>query len=176
MRASALLFVLLTVVPFSRAEAGDPSKEEIVCALDPSCAAGERSHKRGLTVTGQDSSPNDYSVNLHINFAYNSAELLTDGRITLDRLGSALKDKRLDRFSFMIGGHTDAKGSDAFNQGLSERRAKTARDYLIQNYHISPARLETKGFGRLHLLNPSEPFDAVNRRVQIVNTSASARR
>jgi outer membrane protein OmpA-like peptidoglycan-associated protein len=175
MKSFLSIGLLFFAVSYWPARAGEPSKEEIVCALDPTCAAQNQGPRtRGLTVSGQEPSLDPFSINLHITFAYNSAEILTDGKITLDTLGAALRDTRLAKFTFLIGGHTDAKGSDVFNQALSERRANAVRAYLINNYRIPAAQLTVKGYGRLRLFDPGEPFSAVNRRVQIVNMSAAS--
>jgi outer membrane protein OmpA-like peptidoglycan-associated protein len=82
-----------------------------------------------------------------VNFAYDSADLTSDARITLDRLGAALRDGRLDGFSFMIAGHTDAKGAVEYNQSLSERRAEAVRRYLVAQFGIGADRLQAKGYG-----------------------------
>ncbi len=69
-----------------------------------------------------------------------------------------------------IEGHTDANGSDAYNQTLSEQRAKSMRDYLVRRHGIDRHRIPATGKGE------SEPFDArhpkrgINRRVEFVNT------
>ena len=57
----------------------------------------------------------------------------------------------------MINGHTDAVGTDEYNQKLSERRAEAARDYLISQHGIEPNRLVAKGYGKSQLLLPTEP-------------------
>jgi len=47
----------------------------------------------------------------------------------------------------VIEGHTDSRGSDAYNQGLSQRRADSVRQYLIDKFGISASRLTAKGYG-----------------------------
>jgi OOP family OmpA-OmpF porin len=47
----------------------------------------------------------------------------------------------------VIEGHTDNRGSDAYNQGLSQRRADSVRQYLIDKFGISASRLTAKGYG-----------------------------
>ena len=47
----------------------------------------------------------------------------------------------------VIEGHTDSRGSDAYNQGLSQRRADSVRQYLIDKFGISSSRLTAKGYG-----------------------------
>ncbi|MDR3466056.1 MAG: OmpA family protein [Xanthobacteraceae bacterium] len=155
------------------------SPSDITCALDPKCAKPQQPRtrswqpQRGVIVEGTpDEQP--LSVNLYVNFAYNSAELTSDARITLDGLGTALADPRLAGFSFLIAGHTDAKGGDAFNQKLSERRADAVRDYVVAKFRIASERLATRGYGKTQLLDPNRPEDGVNRRVQVINVTAGA--
>lgn len=71
-------------------------------------------------------------------------------------------------------GHTDAKGSADYNQKLSERRAEAVRQYLIAQFALDKSRLTAKGFGKTRLLDPTKPEDGVNRRVQVLNTTAAA--
>jgi outer membrane protein OmpA-like peptidoglycan-associated protein len=77
------------------------------------------------------------------------------------------------RFSFIIAGHTDAKGGGEFNQKLSQRRAEAVRSYLITQFGIAGEKLTPKGYGKSQLLDPANPEDGVNRRVQVINTGAA---
>ena len=134
------------------ASAQEPSTEDVVKALYTSqetCAA-----PRGLTIQGEDKPP---SIDLYIAFEYNSDKLTTEAMLTLKRLGAALKDPRLGGYRFKIAGHTDAKGSAEYNQKLSERRAEAVRNYIVFQYDIEPDRIETVGFGKTELLDPSKP-------------------
>jgi outer membrane protein OmpA-like peptidoglycan-associated protein len=158
----------------SRASAADASTADIVCALDPKCTRPLTRDVRGVTVTKGPDGAAPLSVNLYVNFAYDSAELTSDARITLDRLGYALVDDRLKSFNFMIEGHTDAKGSDEYNQKLSERRAEGVRQYLMAQFGIDAPRVTARGFGKTRLFDPSRPEDGVNRRVQVLNLTAAA--
>ena len=157
--------------------ASDVSREDIVCQLDPKCGKPPtRSLKRGITSSGGAAEQGPPSVNLYVNFAYNSTDLASDARITLDRLGAALRDPRLEGFAFMIAGHTDAKGSAEYNQKLSERRAEAVKRYLVSQYGLAPERLSVAGYGKSQLLDPARPEDGVNRRVQVINITASGQR
>jgi len=167
-------------VPASAQQAPAPtlSPNDIECKLDPKCPKPQvhtRGLQRGVSAEGgTDDQP--LSVNLYVNFDYNSADLTSDARITLDRLGTALRDPRLEAFSFVIAGHTDAKGGVDFNQKLSERRAEAVRNYMISQFGIAAERLTAKGYGKSQLLDPDHPEDGVNRRVQVINTSAGSPR
>ncbi len=175
-----LLFVLAVLAGWSsmsapaRAEEA-PTTNAIECALDPNCPKPPprvRSLRRGVIIEGAPAEA-PLSINLYVNFAYDSAELTSDARITLDRLGTALRDERLTQFSFIIAGHTDAKGSAEYNQKLSERRAEAVRSYLVAQFGIPAERLTAKGYGKSQLLDPEHPEDGVNRRVQIINATAA---
>jgi outer membrane protein OmpA-like peptidoglycan-associated protein len=175
MRATRLLLVSMFIVAASSvAWAAQVSTRDIVCGLDPHCTRPISREFRGVTVTPGPGGTDPLSVNLYVNFAYDSAELTSDARIILDRLGQALVDDRLKEFSFMIEGHTDAHGSAPYNQTLSEQRARAVQHYLIEYFGIAEARLVARGFGKTRLLDPSHPEDGVNRRVQVVNLTASA--
>jgi outer membrane protein OmpA-like peptidoglycan-associated protein len=72
-------------------------------------------------------------------------------------------------YCFLVIGHSDAKGSRGYNLKLSQQRADAIREALIKPFGIAPARIEAVGLGEEQLLNPSDPEDAENRRVQLVN-------
>jgi outer membrane protein OmpA-like peptidoglycan-associated protein len=91
-------------------------------------------------------------------------------------LGRALSDARLAGDSFLIAGHTDSKGGDDYNLGLSQKRAEAVRQHLIANFGIDGAKLVAKGMGPTHLKVPGQPLAAENRRVQIVNLSTGQQR
>ncbi|AWN54626.1 OmpA family protein [Methylobacterium sp. 17Sr1-1] len=141
---------------------------EIACKLDPTCPKTKMRGLRGIKVSGDSIADPPNSASFHINFKYDSADLETDSLITLDQIGAALRDDRLRTYKFSIVGHTDAKGSDAYNQSLSERRANSVREYLTSKFSISPSLITAKGYGKSHLLDPARPEDGVNRRVQVV--------
>lgn len=145
-----------------------PGSEEIIKKLEPQPRT--RSLKpRGVKVEEGANTDAPPSINLYISFDFNSDKLGTDAQIVLRNLGQALKDPRLAKFRFTIAGHTDAVGDAAYNQTLSERRAKAVQDYLVFQYGIDVQRLKSVGYGKTRLLDASKPTDGVNRRVQIVN-------
>jgi outer membrane protein OmpA-like peptidoglycan-associated protein len=109
------------------------------------------------------------TVDLEINFDYNSASVSPKAEPQLHNLGKALTSAELAGAVFMLGGHTDAKGSDGYNQSLSERRAETVKKFLIENYKIPVENLVSAGYGETDLKNKTDPAAAENRRVQIVN-------
>jgi outer membrane protein OmpA-like peptidoglycan-associated protein len=108
-------------------------------------------------------------IDLEINFDYNSAALTPRTEPQLNNLGKALTSNELAGSVFMLGGHTDAKGSDEYNQALSERRAEAVKHFLIERYRVPAANLVSAGYGKNGLKNTADPFAAENRRVEIVN-------
>ena len=148
------------------AQADSPSVEQMVKQLVPGPKTRSIGARRGITVEGRRTE--NASLNLYINFEYDSDALKQDALIVLDRLAEALGDGRLSDRDFLVAGHTDAVGSDAYNQSLSERRARSVKDYLVQKHRVSGSRLIDKGFGESRLLDPNDPTDGSNRRVQIV--------
>ena len=115
------------------------------------------------------------SIDLEIYFNYKSAEIAPKAVAVLDTLGRALSDARLADDSFLIAGHTDAKGGAAYNLELSQRRAQAVRQFLIANFKVGAERLIAKGYGLQRLKTPNDPLAAGNRRVQIVNLSKDQR-
>jgi outer membrane protein OmpA-like peptidoglycan-associated protein len=110
------------------------------------------------------------SIDLEIPFDFNSAVVGPQAVPILANLGRALTNAELAGTAFLIAGHTDAKGSDGYNQDLSERRAEAVKRYLAENFKLSPDQLLAIGFGKTRLKNPADPLGGENRRVQIVNT------
>ena len=111
-------------------------------------------------------------IDLNIQFEYNSAEISKTSLSSVQELGKALSNPSLRGSTFVVAGHTDAIGGDAFNQDLSERRADTIKRYLTEKYGIAGADLVTVGYGKSKLKDPTAPASAVNRRVQVVNLNS----
>jgi outer membrane protein OmpA-like peptidoglycan-associated protein len=109
------------------------------------------------------------SIDLEINFDYNSATIGARAKSAVEALGRALTNPDLKGSTFLLAGYTDAAGSDAYNQTLSERRADAVKHYLVEKFGIAGTDLVTIGYGETRLKKPDAPLDAANRRVQVVN-------
>jgi outer membrane protein OmpA-like peptidoglycan-associated protein len=159
-------------------------------SLDDPKAAAERSFidslrnrpTRSLTIEERDKvaviAKEKPSINLEINFDFNSATVGPKAVPVLLALGRALSADEMKGTIFLINGHTDAKGSAEYNQDLSERRAEAVKRLLVEQFGIPAANLIAIGYGKTMLKDPADPFGGENRRVQIVNTEqkAAARR
>jgi outer membrane protein OmpA-like peptidoglycan-associated protein len=108
-------------------------------------------------------------LNFEIHFKKNSAELTEESRAGLDELGQVLGSDYLE-MPFIIGGHTDLDGAESINGPLSQARADSARDYLVDRFNLDSDRLVAKGFGTADPLREVEK-DAqdklFNRRVDL---------
>jgi outer membrane protein OmpA-like peptidoglycan-associated protein len=109
-------------------------------------------------------------VSLLILFDYDSAELSGGARAFLDKLGNQLKTDEFQSQRYVLEGHTDARGSEDYNQVLSERRAKAVRDYLISASGINEQRLQAVGKGETDLFDTAKPEAKENRRVRLLPT------
>lgn len=172
------LAVLAAVAP---AVAQQVRSSDIVAALRPDRAGpAVRSlttqAARGIAIEGV--LPTDLDlpkIDLTVNFEFDSARLTVDAMLVLRALGAALADPALKGGRFQIAGHTDAKGTDAYNFDLSRRRAAAVVEHL-QNFHgVEPGRLVAVGYGESQLLYPQSPENELNRRVTIVNVGPLAK-
>lgn len=86
----------------------------------------------------------------YVYFDLNSSYLTQDGKILLDNLTQILKENPSVVIS--VKSHTDSRGSDNYNQWLSERRVMRTADYLISK-GISDSRIKVEAFGEQKLAN-----------------------
>jgi OOP family OmpA-OmpF porin len=125
---------------------------------------------RGLpSQSSQLSPPQKVTVALNVFFATNSDQILSRYYEDLNKLGEVLT--RHPDYRFQIEGHTDSVGSEPYNQVLSEKRATSIKQYLVQNFSIAPERLQTAGLGegRPRATNETDKGRSENRRVEFVN-------
>ena len=108
-------------------------------------------------------------ASLLITFETNSAALTPHAKQSLDVVGEALSSDKLVDFRFAIQGHADPRGDSEYDLQLSQLRAESVRQYLVQNKHIEDSRLEAVGKGDKELMNTTNPIAPENRRVTIVN-------
>jgi outer membrane protein OmpA-like peptidoglycan-associated protein len=100
-----------------------------------------------------------------IRFAYDSAEITRDSDEVLAKLYDGLRN---EAGSIAIEGHTSSEGTDAYNQGLSERRAR-AVVAALQARGLAAARLSAVGLGETRPIasNDDESGRSLNRRVEV---------
>jgi outer membrane protein OmpA-like peptidoglycan-associated protein len=104
-----------------------------------------------------------------VRFQVNSARLTENARHQLDVLGSVLSKHASSDGKFVIGGHTDATGNDAYNKKLSQRRAKAVVEFLVSQHRIARSMFIPVGYGESRLIAGHSPEDPAHRRVEVVN-------
>ncbi len=102
-----------------------------------------------------------------VNFDFDKDEIRSDGAVILDEAAGMLTGAHTGA-RVRIEGHTDATGPDAYNQGLSERRANSVRSYLV-SHGVDASRLTTVGYGESSPIadNGTREGRALNRRVEL---------
>jgi len=136
-----------------RAAAAEQESQDLQKALADLQA---KQTKRGMVLTLGD-----------VLFDTDKADLKPGAQITLDRLAAFLDD--YPERHLLIEGHTDSRGPDEYNQSLSERRARSVRQALIDR-GIESVRLRAVGLGEEYPVasNESSAGQQQNRRVEIV--------
>lgn len=112
-----------------------------------------------------------YKLN-NIYYDYNKWNIRSDAAQELDNLVSILKDN--PAVIVELGSHTDARGRDAYNMDLSEKRAASAVDYIVGTGVIQPENIVAKGYGETQFVNAcrngvacSEAKHQENRRTEL---------
>jgi outer membrane protein OmpA-like peptidoglycan-associated protein len=94
-------------------------------------------------------------------FDFDSAILKPGAYTEIDRTATVLNN--YPQTTILVAGHTDSRGSETYNQQLSERRAQAVRDALVAR-GVDPRRLRVIGYGESQ---PISSNDAMNRRVEL---------
>lgn len=118
---------------------------------------------------------NDVILNMpsHVTFATDSAQISPAFQGTLDQVASTITEYTDTRVQ--IAGHTDDTGSEAYNQQLSERRARAVADYLTGR-GVASTRISTVGYGETRPVVSNTTADGrqQNRRVEIILSPSGA--
>lgn len=141
----------------ARQELRDSEKRAADALAELATLASLKEEERGLVVT------------LSGSVLFRSAEsaLLPSAQVKLDQVANALLAIRAR--NLIVEGHTDSQGSEAYNQGLSQRRAEAVRDYLVQKgYPADRIQARGRGEGSPIATNASPEGRANNRRVEMV--------
>jgi outer membrane protein OmpA-like peptidoglycan-associated protein len=163
----------LTTSQTSGTEPSAPDHQVLVNALRHRGVRSLTAHEREEIAMVAEERP---AVDLEVFFEFNSEAILPKAMPQIDKLGNALTQPEIGSALFSINGHTDAVGSDTYNDRLSERRAEAIKRYLVDHFRMPSQNLVTAGYGKRKLKNPADPFGAENRRVQVVNLSSQAER
>ena len=150
----------------------DATSDELIDALTPKPGAPALKYRGLHLLTSEPATASDEpmpAVGLDIKFELNSARLSSAAEQTIRQLATALKSEQLASFHFLVEGHTDSTGTKDYNMVLSKKRAEAVRDDLVRRFGIERGRLDVAGLGPTRPLNPDDPANPANRRVQVVN-------
>jgi len=141
----------------ARQELSDSEQRTAAALAALAKLAAVKEEERGLVVTLSGS----------VLFRSGESTLLPTAQTKLNQVADALLAVRAR--NLIVEGHTDSKGSDSYNQGLSQRRADAVRDYLVQRGYPSD-RIQARGMGEGSPIanNVTPEGNANNRRVEIV--------
>jgi photosystem I P700 chlorophyll a apoprotein A2 len=111
-------------------------------------------------------------------FDFDKYTLLPKASDTLQKVGQVAAS--YPSSPIQIEGHTDGKGTHAYNMKLSENRADAVKAWLVQNASVAGSRISTRGWGETKPIAPNKKPDGSddpegrqkNRRVEIVLTKA----
>ncbi len=124
---------------------------------------------RNLAVIGidNDTSSSSVQIDMDIKFSSDSSSLTPTSKDTLNQIIDALDGNSDSIEQIKVIGHTDSKGTNLYNQHLSEQRARTVSNYIQEKKPSLSARLISLGMGESELIDTanSESAHALNRRV-----------
>ena len=147
--------------------------EEVINGLKP---VDPQVRTRGSDVKTRGIQPGLSTIAVTIHFAFDSDAILPQAADNLRSLGDALQSPQLGDYRIRIEGHTDSTGPETYNLDLSERRASSVKQYLIEHFQIDPDRLITEGYGEKEPMSSNDTREGrqKNRRAEFVNVGKMA--
>jgi OOP family OmpA-OmpF porin len=143
----------------------DSDKDGVPDYLDkcPGTPAGVAVDRNGCPIP-----PEKVSMTLKIEFDTGKADIKNKYHEEIGRVADFLK--KYPTAKGAIAGHTDNIGSAAMNQKLSQRRAESVMNYLVQKFGVDPARLSAKGYGMTQPIADNKTAEGrqKNRRMEAV--------
>ncbi|MFP6850721.1 MAG: OmpA family protein [Pseudomonas sp.] len=105
-------------------------------------------------------------VELDVKFDFDKSSVKEESYGDIKNLADFMK--QYPQTTTVVEGHTDSKGSDAYNQKLSESRANAVRNVLVNQYGVDANRVNAAGYGETRPVadNATDAGRAVNRRVE----------
>jgi len=154
----------------------DNDKDTVVdledqCPNEPGVVGGDKPgcpKKPSLVIVTE----KEIKITQQIHFEFDKDKIRPESFPILDAVGEVLQQN--PKIKIEVQGHTDNKGSAAYNKNLSDRRAASVMKYLT-SHGIDKTRLVSHGYGmeRPIVPNDSEQNRALNRRVQFIRTEGT---
>ena len=161
---AAALAIAALMAGAGLAHAQQPTREEIIESIrakqltrcprfDPKTGCGTAQPAGGIDV--------------EVRFGRGSALLGAAAVSQLQALGVDLGKPELKGAGLLVAGYTDARGGDAYNQRLSERRAGAVKRFLVARLNVPDDTVIAVGHGKAQPKNTADPYAGENRRVQV---------
>jgi outer membrane protein OmpA-like peptidoglycan-associated protein len=136
--------------------------------------AGVTANVQQLRQAMQDLAAKETDLEVHVElpadvlFDFDKADIRADAASALAKVATIIR--AYPSGNAALEGHTDAKGNDAYNQRLSERRAESVRRWLTEKERLEPSKLGARGWGahRPVATNDTDEGRQRNRRVEVV--------
>jgi len=131
----------------------------------------------GGEVTDLEMTETDTEVKIELSgdilFGFDKWDIRPQAEQTLKNVAQVIN--QYQNTAVLVEGYTDSKGSDSYNQELSQKRADSVKDWHVENGEVDEARISTKGLGESKPIAPNEKDDGSddpegrqkNRRVEI---------
>ena len=164
----ALLFTVSCTKPEVKEEGATLKTVEALPAQETEKAAqAEQSAAEQEAIAAEQAAAREAFVNEDIHFDFDKATLTSEAREILKRKAKWLEEN--PDASIVIEGHCDERGTTEYNLALGDRRAKAAKDFLV-DLGISASRIDTISYGEERPLDPghNEAAWAKNRRAHFV--------
>lgn len=117
-------------------------------------------------VQAEEPIPETVRVELDVKFDFDKDVVREDSYDDIRNLAEFMQ--QFPQTTTVVEGHTDSVGTEAYNQDLSNRRARSVRNVLVDQYGISGNRVDSVGYGETRPVadNATEAGRAINRRVE----------
>jgi outer membrane protein OmpA-like peptidoglycan-associated protein len=127
----------------------------------------------GITMRNEGPCNHHLMIGTDTLFAFDKSDLSPTAEKTLNNLGAIIK--KFGTHPLSVEGHTDGKGTEEYNQGLSERRASSVKDWLVA-HSFATSQTPATGYGKKRPVAPNQHPDGsdnpagrqLNRRVEVV--------
>lgn len=114
---------------------------------------------------GTDGAPEENLFAMRIQFEFDSTAVVPESLPLLDSVGEMMMLPQVKGRAIIVEGHTDARGTEIYNENLSQRRAAAVKRYLADSFGIDEDRLVVTGKGESVPYDRDDPRAPVNRRV-----------
>ncbi len=130
------------------------------------CPLKEYPSSAAMTEPEPEEAAEPVRVELDVKFDFDKSVVKEDSQADIKSLADFMK--QYPQTSTTVEGHTDSVGTDAYNQGLSERRANAVREVLVKQHGIDANRISAVGYGESRPVadNATDAGRAINRRVE----------